>query len=67
MARSRSSARAADGGGVLDRQPVEPVPAHRDRGETRRADGFPVRQGQLQRWQNGRSVPFGPLFGSKRN
>jgi branched-chain amino acid transport system substrate-binding protein len=34
--------------------------------KTGRGDGFPVQQGQLQRWQNGRWVPFGPLFSSKR-
>ena len=35
--------------------------------KTARGDAFPVQQGQLQRWQNGRWVPFGPLFASKRN
>ena len=34
---------------------------------TARGDGFPVQQGQLQRWQNGGWVPFGPLWASKRN
>jgi branched-chain amino acid transport system substrate-binding protein len=29
-------------------------------------DGFPVQQGQLQRWQNGRWVPFGGLWSSNR-
>jgi branched-chain amino acid transport system substrate-binding protein len=35
--------------------------------KTGRGDGFPVQQGQLQRWQNGRWVPFGPLWASTRN
>ena len=34
---------------------------------TGRGDAFPVQQGQLQRWQRGRWVPFGPLWASKRN
>ena len=29
-------------------------------------DGFPIQQGQLQRWTNGRWVPFGGLWTSKR-
>jgi branched-chain amino acid transport system substrate-binding protein len=29
-------------------------------------DGFPVQQGQLQRWTKGRWVPFGGLWASKR-
>lgn len=35
--------------------------------KTGRGDAFPVQQGQLQRWRNGRWVPFGPLWASKRN
>jgi branched-chain amino acid transport system substrate-binding protein len=35
--------------------------------ETGRADGFPIQQGQMQRWQKGRWVPFGPLWSSRRN
>ena len=34
---------------------------------TGRGDAFPIQQGQLQRWQRGRWVPFGPLWASKRN
>jgi len=30
-------------------------------------DNFPVQQGQLQRWTNGRWVPFGGIWRSKRN
>jgi len=30
-------------------------------------DNFPVQQGQLQRWTNGRWVPFGGIWQSKRN
>jgi branched-chain amino acid transport system substrate-binding protein len=33
---------------------------------TGRGDGFPVQQGQLQRWTKGRWVPFGGLWASKR-
>jgi branched-chain amino acid transport system substrate-binding protein len=33
---------------------------------TGRRDGFPIQQGQLQRWQNGRWVPFGGLWSSNR-
>ena len=35
--------------------------------KTGRGDAFPIQQGQLQRWQRGRWVPFGPLWASKRN
>jgi branched-chain amino acid transport system substrate-binding protein len=34
--------------------------------KTGRGDGFPVQQGQLQRWQNGKWVPFGGLWASNR-
>lgn len=33
--------------------------------KTGKADGYPIQQGQLQRWSKGRWVPFGPLWGSK--
>ncbi len=33
--------------------------------QTGRGDGFPVQQGQLQRWSKGRWVPFGGLWASK--
>jgi len=33
--------------------------------QTGRGDGYPVQQGQLQRWKNGRWVPFGQLWASK--
>ncbi|HSI98163.1 MAG TPA: ABC transporter substrate-binding protein [Gaiellaceae bacterium] len=35
--------------------------------KTGRGDAFPVQQGQLQRWQKGRWVAFGPLWSSSRN
>jgi branched-chain amino acid transport system substrate-binding protein len=35
--------------------------------KTGKGDNFPVQQGQLQRWTNGRFVPFGDLWQSKRN
>jgi branched-chain amino acid transport system substrate-binding protein len=34
--------------------------------KTGRGDGFPVQQGQLQRWQKGKWVPFGGLWASNR-
>jgi branched-chain amino acid transport system substrate-binding protein len=34
--------------------------------KTGRGDGFPVQQGQLQRWQNGKWVSFGGLWSSNR-
>ena len=34
--------------------------------KTGRGDGFPTQQGQLQRWQNGRWVPFGGLWSSRQ-
>jgi branched-chain amino acid transport system substrate-binding protein len=34
--------------------------------ETGKGDGFPVQQGQLQRWTKGRWVPFGGIWTSKR-
>jgi branched-chain amino acid transport system substrate-binding protein len=34
--------------------------------KTGRGDGFPIQQGQLQRWQNGKWVPFGGLWASTR-
>jgi branched-chain amino acid transport system substrate-binding protein len=34
--------------------------------KTGRRDGFPTQQGQLQRWQNGKWVPFGGLWASSR-
>jgi branched-chain amino acid transport system substrate-binding protein len=34
--------------------------------KTGRGDAFPVQQGQLQRWQNGKWVPFGGLWSSNR-
>ncbi len=34
--------------------------------KTGRGDGFPTQQGQLQRWQNGKWVPFGGLWASNR-
>jgi branched-chain amino acid transport system substrate-binding protein len=34
--------------------------------KTGRGDGFPIQQGQLQRWQNGKWVPFGGLWASNR-
>jgi branched-chain amino acid transport system substrate-binding protein len=33
--------------------------------KTGKGDGFPIQQGQLQRWSKGRWVPFGGLWGSK--
>lgn len=33
--------------------------------QTGKGDGFPLQQGQLQRWKNGRWVPFGQLWASK--
>src|ERR687891_933563 len=33
---------------------------------TGRRDGFPIQQGQLQRWQGGKWVPFGGLWSSSR-
>jgi branched-chain amino acid transport system substrate-binding protein len=35
--------------------------------KTAKGDGFPLQQGQLQRWTKGRFVPFGELWQSKRN
>ena len=35
--------------------------------KTGKADNFPIQQGQLQRWTNGRWVPFGGLWTSERN
>jgi branched-chain amino acid transport system substrate-binding protein len=35
--------------------------------KTGRGDSFPIQQGQLQRWTNGRFVPVGGLWTSKRN
>jgi branched-chain amino acid transport system substrate-binding protein len=35
--------------------------------KTGRGDAFPIQQGQLQRWQRGRWVAFGPLWASTRN
>jgi branched-chain amino acid transport system substrate-binding protein len=35
--------------------------------KTSRTDGFPVQQGQLQRWTKGKWVPFGALWASTRN
>jgi branched-chain amino acid transport system substrate-binding protein len=35
--------------------------------KTGKGDDFPIQQGQLQRWTNGRFVPFGGLWQSKRN
>src|SRR6187200_538878 len=35
--------------------------------KTGKGDNFPVQQGQLQRWTNGRWVPFGGIWQSKRN
>jgi branched-chain amino acid transport system substrate-binding protein len=34
--------------------------------KTGRRDGFPTQQGQLQRWTNGKWVPFGGLWSSNR-
>jgi branched-chain amino acid transport system substrate-binding protein len=34
--------------------------------KTGRGDGFPIQQGQLQRWRNGKWVPFGGLWASSR-
>jgi branched-chain amino acid transport system substrate-binding protein len=34
--------------------------------KTGHGDGFPIQQGQLQRWQNGKWVPFGGLWASSR-
>jgi branched-chain amino acid transport system substrate-binding protein len=34
--------------------------------KTGRGDNFPVQQGQLQRWQGGKWVPFGGLWSSNR-
>jgi branched-chain amino acid transport system substrate-binding protein len=35
--------------------------------KTGRGDGFPIQQGQLQRWSKGRFVAVGPIWTSKRN
>ena len=35
--------------------------------KTGKGDNFPVQQGQLQRWTNGRWMPLGGLWQSKRN
>lgn len=35
--------------------------------KTGKGDGFPLQQGQLQRWTKGRWVAFGRLWASKRN
>lgn len=35
--------------------------------KTGAGDGFPLQQGQLQRWTKGKWVPFGGLWASKRN
>ena len=35
--------------------------------KTGRGDGFPIQQGQLQRWTKGKWVPFGGLWASQRN
>jgi hypothetical protein len=35
--------------------------------KTGSGDGFPIQQGQLQRWTKGRWVPVGGLWVSKRN
>ena len=35
--------------------------------KTGKGDGFPIHQGQLQRWTKGRFVPVGGLWTSKRN
>jgi branched-chain amino acid transport system substrate-binding protein len=34
--------------------------------QTGKGDGFPIQQGQLQRWTKGRWVPFGALWASKK-
>jgi branched-chain amino acid transport system substrate-binding protein len=34
--------------------------------KTGKGDGFPIQQGQLQRWTRGKWVPFGDLWASKR-
>jgi branched-chain amino acid transport system substrate-binding protein len=34
--------------------------------KTGKGDGFPIQQGQLQRWSKGRWVPFGALWTSKK-
>jgi branched-chain amino acid transport system substrate-binding protein len=34
--------------------------------KTGRGDGFPIQQGQLQRWRGGKWVPFGGLWASNR-
>jgi branched-chain amino acid transport system substrate-binding protein len=34
--------------------------------KTGSGDGFPIQQGQLQRWTNGRWVPFGGIWTSKK-
>jgi branched-chain amino acid transport system substrate-binding protein len=34
--------------------------------KTGRGDGFPIQQGQLQRWRGGKWVPFGGLWSSNR-
>jgi branched-chain amino acid transport system substrate-binding protein len=34
--------------------------------KTGKGDGFPIQQGQLQRWTKGRWVPFGGIWTSKR-
>jgi len=35
--------------------------------KTGKGDNFPIQQGQLQRWTNGKWVPFGGLWTSRRN
>jgi branched-chain amino acid transport system substrate-binding protein len=35
--------------------------------KTGKGDNFPIQQGQLQRWTNGKWVPFGGLWVSRRN
>jgi hypothetical protein len=35
--------------------------------KTGKGDSFPIQQGQLLRWTNGRFVPVGGLWSSKRN
>ena len=33
--------------------------------QTGKGDGFPIQQGQLQRWSKGKWVPFGGLWSPK--
>src|SRR4026209_815719 len=47
--------------------PGEPVLIPGIAVKTGPGDNFPVQQGQLQRWTNGRWVPFGGIWQSKRN